>query len=208
MPRLVSCQFCRILQRMPDVPPDTPLVPAVLEYTSGDRLVLPDEDGHAKMVPAYDPVLEDFVGKHEHGMEDGATTHGGMIQVYSCDQRTWDAMDIVTTIKKQLQENTGHFYEERDEYREAATKCYNEHGNPDLTTGCRDYMDDSKRIGPASYDDGEGHKITVPPKYRHYLCYLCPYQHAYIQVELRRRKGMYKEGPTPRQERALKRRHR
>jgi len=180
------------------------MIPAVLHYDSGEHIPLLDAEGHAKMVPAVDPILEDFVGKHEHGMNDDATTHGGMVRTWGCDQRTWDAMDIVQQIKQELQDQTGHFYEERDEYRTAATQCYNDHGNPDIQSGCRDYMDDSKRIGPASYKDDEGHVFEVPPKYRQYLCYLCPYQQAYIQVELRRRKGMYSDALTPRQKRYQK----
>jgi hypothetical protein len=53
-------------------------------------------------------------------------------------------------------------------------------------------MNDDRRIGPATYDDGDGHVITVPPKFRQYLCYVCPFQQTYIQVELRRRRGLYK----------------
>ena len=52
-------------------------------------------------------------------------------------------------------------------------------------------------IGQWNYDDGDGHTITIPPQFRQYLCYMCPFQQTYIQVELRRRRGMYKEGLTP-----------
>jgi hypothetical protein len=190
MPRLVTCHFCKILQRMPDVHPKTPLIPAVLEWTSGERYVYKDEDGHAVMVPAYDPMMEDFISKHEHGRDESAVI-GGMIQVYQVDQKTWDSVDMVTKIRDELHAQNDAWYEDRDEYRTAATKCYNDHGNPDLGTGCRDYMDDSKRFGPATYN-AEGRTITVPPKFRQYLCYLCPYQSAFINVELRRRKGYYR----------------
>jgi hypothetical protein len=206
MPRLVSCHFCQILQRLPDVPKNTPLIPAVLEYANGERLVLPDEDGLPRMVPAYDPILEDFVSKHEHGMPDEMVTHKQMIEIWAVDQNTWDSMDIVTKIKSEIAQQTGKHYEESDEYKEAATKCYNAHGNPDLSSGCPDYLDDSKRLGTAAYHV-DGQTIEIPPKYRQYLCYLCPFQQAYVEVEIRRKQGMYKEGPTPRQERNLKRRH-
>ena len=191
MPRLVSCHFCRVLQRIPDVPKNTPLVPAILEYTTGERIIMPDEDGHPKMVPAYDPVLEDFVERHEHGMPDTAITHRQMVETWSVDQNTWDAMDVVTKIKGELEKQYQAHYEESDEYKDAALKCYNAHGNPDLSNGCPDYLNDDRRIGPASYDDGDGHTVTVPPKFRQYLCYLCPYQQTYIQVELRRKRGLY-----------------
>ena len=191
MPRLVSCHFCRILQRIPDVPKDTPLIPAILEYTTGERIVMPDEDGHPKMVPAYDPVLEDFVERHDHGMPDTAITHRHMVETWAVDQKTWDAMDVVTQIRSELEKQHQAHYEEQDEYKEEALKCYNRHGNPDLSSGCPDYLNDDRRIGPASYDDGDGHTITVPPKFRQYLCYVCPYQQTYIQVELRRKRGLY-----------------
>ena len=204
MPRLVTCHVCHIIQRLPDVPEKTPKVPAILEWTSGERVVLKDEDGLPKMVPAYDPMLEDFVEKHEHDLPDKAVTHGDQIQVVQVDQRTWDSIDMVTTIKTELQAQTGQVYAETDEYRDGALRCYNEHGNPDITTGCRDYMDDSKMIGRWNYKDDDGHDIVVPPQFRQYLCYLCPYQQTYIQVELRRRRGMYKDTAV----RPTKKRHR
>jgi hypothetical protein len=144
------------------------------------------------MVAAYDPILEDFIEKHEHGYDDNKVI-GGLIQVYQVDQKTWDTMDVVTKIKKELEVQTQQHYAEVDEYKEAAVKCYNAHGNPDIQTGCRDYMDDTKRIGNATYTDDDGRIITVPPKYRQYLCYLCPFQQTQINVELRRRKGYYKD---------------
>ena len=183
--------MCHILQRMPDVPPKTPMVPAHIEFKDGFSHTYEDEDGLPKMVPLFDPVFEDFVEKHSHGRDDRDVIQG-VIQVYQVDQKTWDTMDIVTKIKEQLQKQTNEWYEEKDEYKEAALQCYNRHGNPDMEDGCPDYMDDDRRIGPATYDDGEGHTITVPPKFRQYLCYICPFQQTYIQVELRRKKGLYK----------------
>lgn len=199
MPRIATCNVCHIIQRMPDIIEGTPLVPCVLEWVDGMRAILNDDDGLPKMVPAFDPMLEEFVEQHTHDLRDEFFTHGNAIQVMSVDQRTWDAMDVVTKIRSELQQQTGEHYAETDTYKEGALQCYNRHGNPDISTGCPDYLDDSKLIGKSSYDDGEGHTITIPPKFRQYLCYLCPYQQTYIQVELRRRRGMYKDGPTPQQ---------
>lgn len=178
---------------MPDVHPKTPLIPATLEWESGERVVLKDEEGMPKMVPAYDPMLEDFVERHEHELPDKAVTHGDQIQVIAVDQKTWDTMDMVTQVKTELQRQTGEVYAENDEHRQDALKCYNAHGNPDISTGCRDYKSDSKLIGKWNYDDGEGHHFTIPPDYRQYLCYMCPFQQTAIAVELRRRKGMYSD---------------
>lgn len=198
MPRIVSCHFCHTLTRIPDVHPKTPVIPYVLTYTSGETYVIRDPQGNAAMVPAYDPVLEDFVGKHDHGMPDEAVTHKEMIQVWQVDQKTWDAMDVVSQVKANLQRQFSTTYAEVDEYKESALKCYNAHGNPGIETGCRDYLSDEKRIGPATYQGDEGQTVTVPPKFRHYLCYLCPFQQTAITVELRRRKGYYDENKIQR----------
>ena len=192
MPRLATCHHCHILVRIPDVVKGTPYKPAVLRWTTGEEFVYKDDKGLPVMVPAYDPVLEDFVTKHSHHYTD-AEAVAGVVQVHSVDQKTWDAIDVVTELKTAIQRETGKWYAEKDEYREAATKCYNDHGNPDASLGCRDYMDDSKRIGPAKYTTEDGQEVNVPNKYRQYLCYLCPFQQAYVNVELRRRKGYYKK---------------
>ena len=67
-------------------------------------------------------------------------------------------------------------------------------------------------IGRASYSDDDGNTITVPDRFRQYLCYLCPFQQTYIQHEMRWKRGLYEEGPTPVQisniKRAEKRRRR
>ena len=85
------------------------------------------------MVPAFDPMLEEFVVKHEHGLPDQAVTHGQQIEVMAVDQHTWDTMDVVTKIKDELQRAHGEVYDESQEYKEGALKCYNAHGNPDLS---------------------------------------------------------------------------
>jgi len=193
MPRLVTCHHCHILVRMPDPPHGVQMVPARVQWENGQDFVFRDDTGLPVMVPAYDPVLEDFTEKHRHHYDDNQLGFSGVIQVMAVDQRTWDSVDIVTKIKDQLQKQTGQFYQESDEYKAAALKCYNDHGNPDTTTGCRDYMSDNKRIGPAQYDAGDGQVVRVPNKFRQYLCYICPFQQTYVNVELRRRKGMYKD---------------
>jgi hypothetical protein len=190
LPRLAACHRCGILQRLPDVHPKTPLVPARLEWTSGEQYIYKDDKGLPVMVPAYDPVLEDFMLKHEHGAQEQQVLAGEVINVWTIDQKTWDSMDVVTKIKSELQDQTNRHYEDQDTYRTGAVACYNDHGNPTMESGCPDYLDDSKRIGPAQYND-DGHVITVPPQFRQYLCYLCPYQQSVIQVELRRRRGLY-----------------
>jgi hypothetical protein len=159
-------------------------------FTSGEEITLEDEQGLPRMVPAFDPALEDFVERHGHGLDDIRGMQ--IIQVYDIDQKTWESIDVVTKIKGELHKETQEWYEDRDTYREGAIECYNEHGNPDLASGCPDFMDDSKRIGRAQYKDDSGNVHNIPQKFRQYLCYQCPFMHAYVQVEIRRKKGMYK----------------
>lgn len=193
MPRLATCHHCHILERLPDVVKGTPYRPAYLQWETGEDFIFKDDQGLPVMVPAYDPMLEDFTLRHQHHYTDHELMEG-VIQVAQVDQRTWDTMDVVTKIKEQYQRQTGVFYEERNEYMEAAAKCYNAHNNP--TTGCPDYMADSKRIGTAVYKDDDGREVRVPDRFRQYLCYVCPFQQAYINVELRRRKGQYSDTPV------------
>src|SRR5262249_31101851 len=107
-------------------------------------------------------------------------------------QKTWDAVDVTTRIRTELQKLTGDWYEERNEYLDAAVRCYNAHGNPDMGHKCIDFMDDTKRIGKAEYKDDDGNIHRVPNRFRQYLCYQCPYMHSVINVELRWRRGLYK----------------
>ena len=196
MPRLVACHMCKLLQRFPDVPPKTPKIPARMIWKEGHttrEATFRDDDGNAVMVPAYDPALEDFVERHEHGLEDSAFTHGGVIQVWAVDEKTWQSIDIVQRIRGELHEATQQWYDDRDTYREEATQCYNDHGNPTLDSGCPDYMSDAKLIGRAAYRDEDGREHHIPQQFRQYLCYQCPYQQSYINVELRRKKGLYRE---------------
>lgn len=193
MPRLVTCHYCHILVRIPDPPKGMKMIPARMQWEDGQEFVFRDDTGLPVMVAAYDPMLEDFTRKHEHHYDDNELSFSGVIQVMAVEQKTWDSVDMVTKVKEALHKQTGQYYRESEEYKDAALKCYNAHGNPDITTGCRDYMDDTKRIGSASYDDGDGHQVNVPNKYRQYLCYLCPFQQTAITVEMRRRKGMYQD---------------
>jgi len=176
---------------MPDVPKGTPMVPARLEWKSGETMIIPDDDGLPKMVPKYDPMLEDFVEKHSHNRPDNEVI-GGLIRVWVVDQRTWDAVDVTTRVRSELQKNTGDWYEERSEYLDAALKCYNAHGNPDMGNKCPDFLDDSKRIGHAEYTGDDGQVIRVPNRFRQYLCYQCPYMQSHIMTEIRWRQGLYR----------------
>ena len=144
------------------------------------------------MVAAFDPVLEDFVEKHSHGREDRDVI-GGLIQVYQVDQKTWDTMDVVTKIQEQLQQQTNDWYEERDEYRDAALQCYNAPRQPGpRQTAARTTWTTTGASALPPTTTATATTITVPPKFRQYLCYVCPFQQTYIQVELRRKRGAYR----------------
>lgn len=144
------------------------------------------------MVPKYDPLLEDFVDHHQHGLDDQTFLRSGVIEVVEVEPKTWAAMDMVKLVRGQIHERTAEWYEDRDTYREGAIECYNQHDNPTTATGCRDYLSDSKRIGKQSYRDDDGKLHQIPEKHQQYLCYQCPYMHSYVQVEMRAKKGMYR----------------
>lgn len=180
MPRLVACMTCNKIERIPDHPSDVRLVPAKVAWMDGGverEYEFTHEDGTPILVPEFDPVLEDVTVRHTHGLPD--TEVMARIKVFPVDQATYEKMDVVTELKNELAKITGEFFEEADYYRTEATKCYNQHGNPQGS--CIDYCDDGKKIGPTS----------VPKKYQMYLCHLCPIQQAYINVELRRKAGYY-----------------
>jgi hypothetical protein len=175
-PRLAVCMVCNKIERMPATPAEIRRVPAKVELISGETHTFKDPQGSTMMVPEFDPVLEDFVGRHEHGLDDVSGMQA--IKVFPVDPDTWEKMDVVTELKKELQQVTGEFFEESKYYLEEAIKCYNEHHNP--VDSCPDYLSDAKKIGP-----------KVSPKYQIFLCHLCPYTHSFVNVELRKKKGWY-----------------
>jgi hypothetical protein len=162
VPRVVACLVCAKVERIPDPPDDVRRIPAIVEWDDHGvtrKYEFTNDDGTAIMVPEYDPVLEDVVGRHGHGMPD--TEVMGALKVFPVDQATWEKMDVVTEVKKELAELTGKFFEESDYYKEEALKCYNAHGNPHLD--CPDVLDDAKRIGPR----------TKHKRHQTYLCHMC-----------------------------------
>ena len=182
MPRLATCMICAKIERMPDPPADVSMVPAKISYM--DMGVERDytfemEDGTPVMVPEYDPILEDFVGRHGHNRPD--TDVMGFIKLFPVDQATYDKLDVVTELKKELNEQTGLLFEEATYYKDEAIKCYNEHKNPSIPGNqCIDFLSDGKQIGP-----------TVPKKYQTYLCHMCPYMQTYVAQEMRSKAGLY-----------------
>ena len=180
MPRIVACMVCAKMERIPDPPDDVPRVPATVTWMDMGverEYTFQMEDGTNIMVPQYDPLLEDIVGRHGHGKPD--TEVMNFIKVFPCDQATYEKLDVVTELQKELSDSTGMLFEEATYYRDEAVRCYNEHKNP--AGGCIDYCDESKRIGSS----------MMPKKYQTFLCHMCPVQQAYVDVELRRKAGMY-----------------
>lgn len=193
MPRIVACMMCFQMERMPDPPKDVPHVPATVAWDDHGverEYTFKYDDGTNIMVPMYDPLLEDLVGRHGHGRPD--TDVMQFIKVFPVDQATYEKLDVVTELKKELSKQTGHFFEESTYYRDEATKCYNSHGNPEGS--CIDYLDDSRRIGSSK----------IPKKYQTFLCHLCPIQQSYINVEIRRKAGLYNPETAGKYEKARK----
>lgn len=182
MPRLASCLVCGAIEKLIDPPADVRLVPATVEWDDGGVIrehTFEGEDGLVAMVPEHDPLMEDYVGRHQHGIDD--VTSMSNIKVYTCDWDTFNSMDAVDFVKKALAEQTDALMEETNYYKEGALACYNQHGNPDTKTGCSDYMTDAKCIGSKQ----------VPEKHRVYLCHMCPYQQTYVMAEIRHRNQLY-----------------
>ena len=168
---------------MTDPPKESPLVPAVMKWMDNGverEYTIKDPDtGMNAMVPMHDPLLEDFTGRHTHDLPD--TEVIARIKVWSVDQETWDSMDVISQIKKEMQENQNIIVEESNYYQEEATKCYNRHGNPDVKKGCPDFMTPHMRIGSGK----------VHPKAQVFLCHMCPYMQTYVAQEMRAKAGAY-----------------
>jgi hypothetical protein len=196
MPRIACCLICNKIERLIDAPDGVPLIPARVTWMDGDterEHIFRDDDGMPVMVPEYDPIMEDFTARHGHGRSDVEGMQ--FIKVWVTDWHTYHTMDPVMELKKELARQTGEFFEESMYYRDEAVKCYNEHHNPTIETGCIDYLAEEKRLGSS----------MVPNKYRTYLCHMCPYQQAYVNVELRRRKGWYDPNKAVSLDAAMKR---
>lgn len=183
MPRIASCGMCLKIERIPDPPPGVAWIDAHYSWEEDGRIVthfLEDDEGNHVKVAEYDPIMEDFVGRHGHGRDDIEVMN--FIKTFACDQKTWDSMDVVSETKKELHKATGEFYEESQHYREEALKCYNAHGNPTMEKKCPDFRNDSKRIGMAYKN----------PSKQMYLCHMCPYMQTHIAQEARYKAGLYK----------------
>lgn len=180
MPRIVACLVCSKLERMIDVPDDVPRVPATLKYmdmgVEREYTIKDETNGYTIMVPETDPWLEDFVGRHGHGLPDTAV---GSIKVFPVTLETWERLDVVTEVKKELADFTGMLFEESSYYKDEALKCFSEHHRP--SEGCVDYLDESKRIGSG----------RMPKKHQAFLCHMCPVAHGYVATEIRKKKKLY-----------------
>ena len=62
--------MCCQMERIPDPPKDVPHVPATVawdDHGAERTYTFTNDDGTNIMVPMYDPLLEDIVGRHGHG---------------------------------------------------------------------------------------------------------------------------------------------
>lgn len=183
MPRIVACLTCNSIERMVDPPPDVPKVPATLKWDDNgvirEHTIKDEQTGLVAMVPEYDPIMEDYVGRHSHGLPDTMVIDN--IKVWACDQDTYDSLDAVEFVKEALAKQTDEMMTEVNYYKDEALACYNRHNNPDLQDGCVDFLDDSKILGSKRVD----------PRHRVYLCHMCPYMQTYVAVEMRHKADLY-----------------
>jgi hypothetical protein len=181
MPRLALCHQCCTITRLPDPPASAPRIPARWEWTdsaSGEtqEYVFRNEDGSPVMVAQYDPALEDWYERHDHPHPDHIKIH----DLWETDQQTWSTADVVATVRKEISEQTGKAYMERDELRDAAVECFHRHGMP--KDSCIDVFSEEKQIG-----NHESNK-NMAPHDRMYLCHLCPFVHGYVMPRIRAEK--------------------
>jgi|SRR5580765_3820965 len=183
MPRLAMCHVCATLTRLPDPPEKAPLVPARWEWEDErghrEEFTFRDESGQPVMVAQYDPALEDWVERHLHqDIPETTRKH----DIWGVDDLTWQTTDVVSTVKRDMLEQTGKFYTERDELKDDALACFEKHGRP--KDSCPDVFSDAKLIG------GHESNRRMRPDDRLFLCHLCPFVHGYVVPTIRRKKGM------------------
>ena len=182
MPRLATCHLCRTLTRLPDPPASAPLVPARVAWMEDGREVevtYRNDRGMPTMVHKWDPALEDWVARHAHD-----DIHIPDIEKWDLayiDKLTWDATNIVKQIQTGLKDSHGVMYDERDQLKDDAMACFNEHHRP--TDRCMDVFSESKVIG--SHESQKG----IKPNDRMFLCHLCPFVHGYVIPKVRHKKG-------------------
>ena len=178
------CHICSSITRLPDPPEGAPLVPARWEWRNergeSEEFTFRDDDGHAVMVAQYDPSLEDWTERHLHEeIPETVRKH----DLWMVDQLTWQATDVMTTVKKELMGTTGRIYQERDELKADALACFEEHHRP--KDSCPDVFSEPKVIG-----NHESNK-RMKKNDRLFLCHLCPFVHGYVIPQVRKKKGMY-----------------
>jgi hypothetical protein len=150
MPRLLACYQCGTLSKLPDF------------------------SGH----PTMDMALIEVCKMHQHHEVPDDQHKGG--QLFMLDQATYDKIDPVTEVRKELAKNHVDMHDMRDELKDEAMKCFNRHGRPN--DSCIDFESEHKTIG---------RKNGVPKAKRMYLCHFCPFTHGVVVPHNRWRKGQY-----------------
>lgn len=178
MPRLALCHSCNTITRLPDPPASAPRVPARLEWINAatgqhEEYTFRDDQGNAVMVAQYDPALEDWMERHDHPHPEHIKIH----DLWQTDQQTWQATDVVATVRKEISEQTGRSYVERDELKDAALECFEKHHRP--TDSCIDVFSEDRLIG--NHESNQ----HMAPNDRMYLCHLCPFVHGYVMPRIR-----------------------
>ena len=158
----------------------------------GPRLLLCyDCQTLTKIAPFLGPVerdvdLERAVGAHQH-LERGA--HDVHMQLFPTTADTWERLDPVETLRKEMMANNIWIQEYRVQVGEDAVKCHREHGQPEYPgKPCIDYKTDKKRLG-----GGLSVRVDLRKRDPHglqYLCTYCPYESTVV-TEKRWRKGAY-----------------
>jgi hypothetical protein len=162
--RLLQCYTCKTLEVLPDYP----------------QAANPQDDASLHYV------------NEKHGGETQNPHNGALHRI---EKRVWEdraaKRQIVDEMWKGTTGFTPSYYDVKDQMRDDAVTCWNEHRKPNSEQPCLDYRDNSKIIRPPTRKDrkqmarelelaGQRNNIDLDrlandmPKL--YLCSFCPYQ--------------------------------
>lgn len=172
--RLLFCSTCKSVEEVPD--PPAPLVEN-----------------------EYDPLIGELVERHTvkdpmgHG---GVQLKNSPFRIGAVDNEAWERdREGVLKAAQDANKKVGFdvwAYEAMNTYVEDALLCYQRHkAQGDMTLGCIDWRDDSKRLGRPTLEGRKQLKDQYKLAKRDpFLCDFCPVR-SVIQTEINWRKGLY-----------------
>jgi hypothetical protein len=137
-----------------------------------------------------DKDLDRVVALHQHHEIPEYRRKGG--RLFPTEQKTWDRLDVVTELRKEMIANQVWISEYRDQVGVDAVKCFRSHGSPEWPgKPCIDYKTAGKRLGGGLTVRGVDQKKRDLHGLQ-YLCIYCPYEST-VTTQKRWDKGAYKQ---------------